>query len=332
MSRGRAPPTNAGDALSVDAAAVARFRGDLSRLVDPDRAVLLVAVSGGGDSLALLLLAHAVLGDRCLAATVDHGLRPQAAAEARFVAALCADRGIAHAVLNGRVEPGGNLSARARDLRYRLLEAHRQATAADAVATAHHADDQVETMVMRLNRASGVAGLAGVRRRQQRVVRPLLGWRRVDLAALVASQGITAVDDPTNRDDRFDRARLRKRLEGVGWINPARWGASAEALADAEDSLLWSADRIVARRCIFGEDFASFAAEGIPFELRRRVVGRCIAYLRPRFAPRGDTLARAVRALDSGRTFTLAEVRCRVSRRANAPIWHFEPAPPRRLH
>jgi tRNA(Ile)-lysidine synthase len=98
----------------------------------------------------------------------------------------------------------------------------------DALATAHHADDQAETLLARLNRGSGVAGLAGVRARgivpgtRLPLIRPLLGWRRADLGEVVAAAGLTPVQDPSNSDDRFDRARIRKALSRwrTGWTCP----------------------------------------------------------------------------------------------------------------
>src|SRR3546814_89144 len=94
-----------------------------------------------------------------------------------------------------RVKRTANLSARARALRYRLLEDHARAIEATRIATAHHADDQLETLIMRLNRGSGVAGLAGIRPTGGMTIRPLLGWRRAELAALVTRCGITAIED-----------------------------------------------------------------------------------------------------------------------------------------
>ena len=101
MSPRAVPPPSASRALIPSALLVERFRADLGRLIDVSRDVLLVAVSGGADSLALLLLAQAVLGERCHAATVDHRLRPGSAAEAAMVAKLCAERGIGHRILTG---------------------------------------------------------------------------------------------------------------------------------------------------------------------------------------------------------------------------------------
>ncbi|HZU63565.1 MAG TPA: tRNA lysidine(34) synthetase TilS, partial [Novosphingobium sp.] len=142
-----------------------------------------LAVSGGPDSLALLLLAHAAWPGRVAAATVDHGLRPESAGEAAEVARICAGLGVAHATLPVSIGPG-NIQTEARTARYAALAQWMAAEGLAALATAHHADDQAETLLLRLNRASGVAGLAGVRARalvpgsRLLLLRPLLGWRR----------------------------------------------------------------------------------------------------------------------------------------------------------
>lgn len=316
------------------AAAVDRFRGDLAELCDIAADRVLVAVSGGADSLALLLLSHAVLGDRCHAATVDHGLRPEAAAEAAFVADVCRVRGIGHATLAGalpaRVGRTANLSSRARALRYALLETQAAAIGARWIATAHHADDQLETLVMRLNRGAGVAGLAGIRAKGARVIRPLLGWRRAELAALVADAGIVPVDDPSNRDDRFDRARLRKRLAGVDWIDTARWCLSARALRDAEDAIDWAARGARAAHCSFGDGEAVLSPGDLPLEIRRRLLEHCIRHVVPGVEPRGSDLAAVLRRLDGGERTTLADVLCRPADTPGGIVWRFTAAPPRR--
>ncbi|WP_245653923.1 tRNA lysidine(34) synthetase TilS, partial [Novosphingobium rosa] len=149
------------------AAEAERFVSDLTRIWPEStkgESPLGLAVSGGPDSLALLLIAHAALPGRVAAATVDHGLRPESAAEAAEVARICALLDVPHATLEVSVEDG-NVQAQARDARYAALAAWTEQEGLCALATAHHADDQVETLVMRLNRASGVSGLAGVRER-----------------------------------------------------------------------------------------------------------------------------------------------------------------------
>ncbi|MDB5679908.1 tRNA lysidine(34) synthetase TilS [Sphingomonas bacterium] len=320
------PPTSANE---LSRAAVARFARDLAALAEPNARVL-VAVSGGPDSLALLLLAHAALGDRCHAATVDHGLRPEAADEAAWIADLCATRGIDHAILRAplpdRAGRTANLSARARALRYRLLERHADAIGADLIATAHHADDQLETLIMRLNRGAGLAGLAGVRVRGGRIIRPLLGWRHAELVALVAEQGIAAIDDPSNVSDRFDRARLRKALAGIDWLDVDRVGASAAALGDAEDAIAWMVRRLEAELCLHEADGSTLRIDDVPFELRRRLLERCVARFDPGAELRGGAVADAVRTLDSKRSTMLGNVLCE----PRGPEWRFSPAPPRR--
>lgn len=326
-------PLNAPEALKPDAAAVARFRRDLAELIDVESDRVLVAVSGGPDSVALLLLAHATLGDRCHAATVDHQLRAESAAEAAWVGELCAARGIAHRTLTGsmpeRVHRSGNLSQRAREFRIRLLLDHARVSGGSHVATAHHADDQLETVVMRLNRGSGLSGLSGIRRsigQGDRIVRPLLGWRHDDLAALVRMCGIDPVADPSNVDDRYDRARLRKALAQADWLDPLSASQSARFLADAEEALAWSVEELFRRRGVAHGDTVQLDADGLPDEYLRRLVLRCLEHVDQAAAPDGPETMRLVAALKQGGSGTLANVKAS-SRKG---YWTFRPAPPRR--
>ena len=176
--------------------------------MDSPGAALGLAVSGGGDSLALLLLAHAALPGRVKAATVDHGLRPESADEADRVARYCAELGITHTTLSVSVARG-NTQEQARKARYAALGDWAEENDLCALATAHQMDDQAETFLMRLNRGSGLAGLSAIRALGSvpsapvRLVRPLLRWRRDELAAIVERFGWSAVDDPSNHDDRY---------------------------------------------------------------------------------------------------------------------------------
>src|SRR3546814_20007306 len=105
--------------------------------------------------------------------------------------------------------------------------------------SAHHADDQLETMLMRLNRGSGVAGLAGVRARTDRLLRPLLFWRRSELAEVAARAGCPTVQDPRNFDPHFDRAAIRARLKQTDWLASLSASRSAAPLAYSENPLAW---------------------------------------------------------------------------------------------
>ena len=195
---------------------------------------LLIAVSGGPDSTALLLMAAewAKRRGKTLvgAATVDHGLRPESAEEAKAVAALSRRLGIEHRTLLWKgAKPTSRLQERAREARYRLLVDHAKAIGADALVTAHHADDQAETVLFRLLRGSGVAGLRGMDATTARngmvIARPLIGLKKRDLVAFAQARGAPFVDDPSNADPRFARTRLRALLARLG-----EEGLDAEAL------------------------------------------------------------------------------------------------------
>lgn len=157
-----------GPIMTLPPEAIARFASDLAALVPaPSRAApLAVAVSGGPDSMAMLALATGAFPDAVIAATVDHRLRPASADEAAMVAAWCRARRIPHATLSPDKPPAGaSIQAQARHVRYALLGDWALAANASALATAHHADDQAETFLMRAARGSGPAGLAGIRPR-----------------------------------------------------------------------------------------------------------------------------------------------------------------------
>jgi tRNA(Ile)-lysidine synthase len=304
---------------------VERCRTDLEALVGDASGRLGVAVSGGPDSLALLLLAKESFPGRVEAATVDHGLRPESADEAAFVASLCARLLVPHALLRPTVPITGNLQSSARRARYALLEQWRQDRSLDWVLTAHHADDQAETLLMRLNRGAGVAGLGGVRGANARVLRPLLGWRRSELAEIVAEAGIEAVVDPSNAEERFDRVRIRRQMSEVEWIDPAALVRSAQALAEADQALDWTTNKLADERILGAGPELELDPSGLPSELRRRLVLRILRRIEPDAAPRGDELSRLLATLEKGGTATLAEVKA-----VGGVIWRFQSAPPRR--
>jgi len=317
---------------------VARFRADAERAADGFIERLGVAVSGGPDSLAMLLLAKAAFPDRIAAATVDHGLRPESAMEAAWVGELCRSLGVPHQVLGPATAASpkqGGVQAAARALRYRLLADWACAENCRHVATAHHADDQAETILMRLARGSGLPGLAGIRVRRPIegeagttiLIRPCLNWRRAELAAIVAAAGVTAVDDPSNRAPRYDRSRIRNLLATPDAPGPDRLAAAASHLADCEAALAWAADAAWSLRAVEGEEL-EMEVVGLPREIRRRLVRRAIETFRdPGDAPwREDGLDRLLESLDEGGRATLAGVMA-----SGGATWRFRRAPPRRL-
>lgn len=307
-------------------ALVDRFRSDLEGLVGAAPGTLGLAVSGGPDSLALMLLANAAFPGGVEAATVDHGLRPESAAEAAFVGRTCAALSVPHAILAADAPIEGNVQAAARDMRYRLLAEWAASRHISLLLTAHHADDQAETLLMRLSRGAGLSGLSAIRVAARiaglAIARPLLGWRRTELAHIVAEAGLEAVADPSNADEGFDRVRLRKRLAETPWIDPIPFARSAGALAEAEAALDWAASRLLAERLRSEQGATSFDPADVPAELRRRILLRILAPAPP---PRGAELTRLIAALEAGATVTLAGVKC-----SGGPLWRFEPEPPRR--
>ena len=212
-----------------------------------EAAALLLAVSGGPDSTALLVMAASWArrrgGPRIEAATVDHGLRAEGADEARAVADLCRKLGVPHQTLIWRGEkPRTRLQERARDARYALLADHARAIGAEIVVTAHHLDDQAETVLFRLLRGSGLSGLAGIAARSTRdglnLARPLLGLAKADLVAYCEEEGVSFVRDPANEDPRYARTRMRGLMamlaaEGLDALALARLARRAAQVEDA---------------------------------------------------------------------------------------------------
>ena len=170
---------------------------------------ILVAVSGGVDSLALLLSAAEVAGERTAVASLDHGLRPASAAEVKQVGELARARGLAFHTEALCLSPGPGAEARARTARYAALERIAQREGYAAIATAHTADDQAETLLMRLARGSALRGAAAIRAGGPRLLRPLLTVRRADTEAVVAAAGLQPVHDPSNDDPGLFRTRIR---------------------------------------------------------------------------------------------------------------------------
>jgi tRNA(Ile)-lysidine synthase len=201
--------------------------------LDSAKSVLL-AVSGGADSTALLVLAAEwakALKTEVSAATVDHGLRAGSGAEAKKVAALAKTLGVAHRVLVWKGEkPATGIEEAARTARYALLDDAAKKAGATHLATAHTRDDQAETVLMRFAAGSGPAGLAGMRAASKRGsvlhVRPFLDVPKARLVASLKERGLDWSEDETNLNARFARPRLRAAREVL-----EREGLTAERLA-----------------------------------------------------------------------------------------------------
>lgn len=313
---------------------VTRFAADLDRVAPAD-GTLGIAVSGGPDSLAALLLAAAARPGAIEAATVDHKLRPGSEAEAQAVAEACKALGVPHSILKveWKSKPHTAIQERARMERYRLLGQWVEERGLAALVTAHHLDDQAETLLMRLNRGSGARGLAGMRAVSAlpggngRLLRPLLGWRRSELEPICKSAGLQPADDPSNGDEQFERVRVRKAIAEADWLDPEAIAKSAAHLAQAEVALHWAVDKEWDAQVSRSGNGITYRPEA-PREIRRRVVRRAIAALASEGsgAPlRGRELDRMVAILTLGRSATLRGVYC-----SGGEQWTFAPAPARR--
>jgi tRNA(Ile)-lysidine synthase len=200
---------------------------------------LAVAVSGGSDSLALTLLAArwaASQGGRVVAITVDHGLRPEAAAEARQVKQWLKQRAIRHVTLRWTgAKPASGLPAAARQARYELLARYCRRHGLLHLLLAHQAEDLAETFLIRLGHGSGLVGLAAMAPIAEfggvRLLRPLLGVSRATLRATLRAEGQSWIEDPTNQDMSFERARLRANMPQLRALGIDGTAAAATAAA-----------------------------------------------------------------------------------------------------
>ena len=324
---------------------IERLREEALALLAPYPSLLL-AVSGGPDSVALMLLCAqwSLRSSREIAvATVDHGLRKEARAEAEEVGRWARDLGYAHHLLTWRNEkPATRLQERAREARYALLAACARRVGAAAIVLAHHADDQAETILFRLTRGSGVGGLGGMARvsrcEEFALLRPLLDFRKAALESVCAHAGQSFFRDPSNEDETFARARLRKlapllAAQGLHQDALLRLGARA---ARADAALTHCAAETVERAlrksdasCV---ELDAAALRGAPLEILQRALASAMARLAPIPALRLERLERASARIAAALTdrepirITLADI----SIDATDTCVRLRPAPPRR--
>lgn len=286
-----------------------------------------VACSGGGDSVAVMLLARDWAerhGARVSVATVDHALRAASRAEAEGVGDLARSLGLPHRILTwADWDRRGNLQAMAREARKALLSDWARDEGISHVLLGHSLDDQAETVLLRLIRGSGVDGLAamGVQDRTGLFFRPVLGVSRQALRDYLRGRDVAWVDDPSNDDPRFDRVKLRQAapfLAELG-LTPERLAQTASHMARARDSLQEAAAAFGAshyRQDAGGDLLVSVAA----FDLSRgdlpaRVFASALQWMsQSAYRPRYDALCDAARGLVAGEARTLAGVRMQPSK------------------
>jgi len=240
-----------------------------------------VACSGGGDSIALLYLTVRALGaPRVTVLSVNHNLRPEAADEIGLVARHCATLGVAHRALDWHWSGVGNVQAAAREGRRAALVA----ATAGPILMGHTADDQAETVLLRLARGSGVDGLAGIRPVSGRVIRPLLGETRADLREWLRAEGVDWADDPSNEDPRFDRIRARKMADALAdlGLSRARLLQTAELMQDEADVLAYAAldwAKTHVRADAGDLLFDAAAARAAPLALLSRILAAAVQWM-----------------------------------------------------
>jgi tRNA(Ile)-lysidine synthase len=337
----------ADDGLPVSAAEAKTLFGSLARA-----SVLVLAVSGGPDSTALLLLAarwRGALkkGPKLLAVTVDHALRPESAGEARAVKRLARRLGVSHRILRWQgKKPATGLQAAARGARYRLLAAAARTAKAGHILTAHTLDDQAETVLMRMSRGSGLTGLcamahasplpAGTFSRKAgtdiaqkmrpikgsggekgiMLVRPLLDIPKARLVATLARAKIDFADDPSNRDPRFTRPRLREVMPMLAreGLDARRFALLVRRMQRAEAAIEMAVG--VAAAALSEGTWSDrgpivFSAEKfarLPAEVALRLLGRAITQTGdegPVQLGRLEALFQALETANAGETFRL---------------------------
>ena len=335
----------AAEAAPVPAREAARLFADIDAL-----ASVILAVSGGPDSTALLFLAARWRaarrkGPKLVAVTVDHGLRPGSAREAAMVKRLAAGFHVEHRTVrwSGR-KPSTGLQEAARQARYRLLVAAARNEGARHILTAHTLDDQAETVLFRLARGSGLSGLAGIARTSAldhiTLMRPFLEIPKARLLATLTAAKVPFIEDPSNRDPRFARTRLRQLAPALAreGLSAARLAALARRLGRAEQALTRATEQAFAQLYRKGStDRREMVMDGrgfseLPSEIALRVLGRAIGQVGREGPVELRKLERLLAAvLESGAT--RSRMRCTLAGAlitAQAGKIVVERAPPRR--
>lgn len=278
-----------------------------------------VAVSGGSDSMALLHLFHRARPGKVLAVTVDHGLRPESAAEAAGVAAYCAAQDIPHTILLWQgPQPTGNLMDQARRARLALMADWALARGVSHIVLGHTADDQAETFLMNLARVAGLDGLSGMRDQWTEHgihwSRPFLHIGREDLRGYLRRQGLAWVDDPSNDNDRFSRVRARKVLRALAPLGITVDGLAQTAfhLSDARRALNIALREIA--ETIVTEKAGALSVSRRSYhrlmpEMQRRLLRTMICWMSgAEHPPRATSLFRLEQALSQDKDATLGGV------------------------
>jgi tRNA(Ile)-lysidine synthase len=233
---------------------------------------------------------------------------------------------VPHVILSPAEKISGNIQSAARHARYALLAQAAEQHDCQYIATAHHADDQLETVLMRIARGSGVDGLSAIRSTNGKILRPLLGFTKDELISICATAGLNPVVDPSNENTDFERVAMRNWLANTPHpFRADRTGRTASALADASEALNWMTETLTQERVQRETGAVRCDARDVPREIQRRLLIHCLKLLEPELAPRGDAIDRLLSELSDGRTATMGAVKCE-----GGDNWRFTMAPPRR--
>ncbi|MBQ9034950.1 MAG: tRNA lysidine(34) synthetase TilS [Alphaproteobacteria bacterium] len=284
--------------------------------------IIAAGVSGGADSLALVLMANeqlAPLGKKIIALTVDHGLRPSSADEAAYVAQIMAQHNIEHHILHWEgKKPTTGIEEAAREARFALMSNWCQENDVRCLMLAHHSQDQAETFLMRLQRGSGLQGLCAIReiaeRRGLLILRPLLKMPPQELQNYLQARNIRWIEDESNEDDRFLRNKIRHFLpvleQNIG-ISVADICHTAERLQSADDYIQSQVSHFFATQVQseYSADITCFdfdAYKSLHKELQFRILG---ALLEKIYIPRAENVLRLQQRLmeDSFKCATLGK-------------------------
>ncbi|QFQ87627.1 tRNA lysidine(34) synthetase TilS [Paracoccus kondratievae] len=282
----------------------------LDRLAGEHQAIG-IALSGGGDSMALMHLAHGWGRRPLFAATVDHGLRAASADEAQQAGLAAASLGISHEILRWTYGGDGNLMAAAREGRLRLLSDWARRRGLSAVLLGHTLNDQAETLLMRLNRGAGVDGLSAMAPVREAMgvtwLRPLLEVSRADLRQWLRGRGISWADDPSNENEDYERVRVRKAIAALD-LPMRQIARSAANLSMARSALCDFAARLSEGAFSRAGSLALplDAFRGAPVEIRRRLLVAGLRFVSgAAYPPRGEPVLHALEALADGARLTL---------------------------
>jgi tRNA(Ile)-lysidine synthase len=281
------------------------FSDIMDRLLPEPCTAIAVAVSGGGDSLALTLMLQKwtkARGISLIALTVDHGLRPESKIEAEKLGIFLSARGIPYKILSWAGEkPKTHVQEMARQARYRLLVGACRAENISTLALAHNLEDQVETFWMRLAHGSGLDGLSGMAAARDvegiQMIRPVLSFSRQELRDFCRAEGAAYIDDPSNQDEKYLRVRLRgfEDMLAAEGFTPQRLVQTMRKLSESRGAIEWMEDKAYADCVQALPDGITLNHEkflGYPAAIRKRLLSRMILSLNHQdYAPGAEALA-----------------------------------------